>query len=82
MDFQAFYQELRQGKLRNLYLFEGEEEYAKESALKDLRARIISGPLAMMNDSTLINPTDSQLIAACETLPIMEQRRLVVVKDS
>jgi DNA polymerase-3 subunit delta len=82
VDFQAFYKELKQGKPRRVYLFEGEEEYAKESALKDLRAALLLGPMAMMNDSTIENPTDSQLIAMCETLPVMSEKRLVVVKES
>ena len=82
MDFQEFYQQLKTGKIQKLYLFEGEEEYGKESALLDLKKALLKGPMAMMNESVLINPTDSELIAVCETLPIMEDRRLVVVKDS
>ncbi len=82
MDYQSFYAQLRQGAVGKVYLFEGEEEYSKESALKALRTALLRGPMAMMNMSTLINPEERELIALCETLPVMEDRRLVVVKDS
>ncbi|NLE70126.1 MAG: hypothetical protein GX611_08045, partial [Clostridiales bacterium] len=82
MDFQDFYQQLKTGRIQKLYLFEGEEEYGKESALSDLKKALLKGPMAMMNESLLTNPTDSELIAVCETLPILEDRRLVIVKDS
>lgn len=82
MDYLAFYRQLKEGAIQRLYLFEGEEEYGKESALTALRQAVLSGPMAMMNESVLTNPDDSQLIAVCETLPIMEERRLVIVRDS
>lgn len=82
MDFQAFFAQLKAGDIAKVYLFEGEEEYGKESALAALRKALLTGPLAMMNESVLTNPPDADLIAACETLPIMEARRLVIVRES
>lgn len=82
MDFQAFYQQLKTGSVQSLYLFEGEEEYGKESALTALRKALLTGPMAMMNETVLTAPADSDLIAACETLPLMESRRLVIVKEA
>ena len=82
MDHQEFYDQLKNGKLQKLYLFEGEEEYVKESALQALRRELLKGPMALMNESVLTDPPDSELIAVCETLPIMEERRLVIVRDS
>lgn len=82
MDFEAFYAQLKKGAIQKLYLFEGEEEYAKESALAALRKALVSGPLALMNENILQNPDETQLIAACETLPVMAERRLVIVKES
>jgi len=37
VDYQEFYDQLKTGKFQKLYLFEGEEEYGKESALQALR---------------------------------------------
>lgn len=82
MDYQAFYQQLKNKDIQRLYLFEGEEEYGKESALQALRQALLQGPMAMMNETVLTKPADSELIALCETLPIMEDRRLVIVRDS
>lgn len=82
MDYQAFYQQLKTGAFQSLYLFEGEEEYGKESALAALRKALLTGPMAMMNESVLTAPADSELIAACETLPLMESRRLVIVREA
>ena len=81
MDYLAFYDQLKKRALQKVYLFEGEEEFIKESALSDLKKALLLGPMAMMNESVLINPQDSDLIAVCETLPIMEDRRLVIVKE-
>ena len=82
MDYQAFYQQLKTDAFQSLYLFEGEEEYGKESALIALRKALLTGPMAMMNENVLTAPGDSELIAACETLPLMENRRLVIVKEA
>ena len=82
MDYQAFYDQLKKGQIQRLYLMEGEEEYGKESALAALKKALLKGPMAMLNESPLTNPEDSQLIAVCETLPIMEDRRLVVVREA
>ncbi|HSK69321.1 MAG TPA: DNA polymerase III subunit delta [Candidatus Limnocylindria bacterium] len=82
MDYQEFYAQLKQGTPGRVYLFEGEEEYGKDSALKALRAALLKGPMALMNESVLQNPDADELIRTCETLPVMEARRLVVVRES
>ncbi|MDD4081136.1 MAG: DNA polymerase III subunit delta [Eubacteriales bacterium] len=81
MDYDAFFQELKAGDIRRLYLFEGEEEFTKESALKALREKAVARDLAVMNESVLLDPTPGEIIAACETLPAFAPRRLVIVKD-
>ncbi len=82
MDYLAFYEQLKKNALMKVYLLEGEEEFGKESALADLKKAMLKGPMAMMNESVLTNPRDSDLIAVCETLPIMEEKRLVIVKEA
>ena len=82
MDYQAFYAQLKRKEIRRLYLFEGEEEYSKDSALKALRAALSGGPMTMLNESLLSNPDEGELIAVCETLPVMQERRLVIVRDT
>jgi DNA polymerase-3 subunit delta len=82
MDYQAFYAQLKRKEIRRLYLFEGEEEYSKESALKTLRAALSGGPMAMLNESLLSNPDEGALIAVCETLPVLQERRLDRLPDT
>lgn len=82
MNREAFHRELKEGKIRSCYLFEGEEEFTKQGALRSLRSQVLQGAFSMLNLSTLENPTASELIAHGETLPMMADKRLVVVKDS
>lgn len=81
MDYQGLYEQLKRSEIGRVYLFEGEEEYGKESALKALRAALLKSPMALLNESILVNPGENELIAACETLPVLQERRLVLVKD-
>ena len=81
MTHEEFFQALKTGKVANLYLFDGEEEYIKDKALQALRAKLLPEGLEELNENILINPTEESLVFACETLPFMAERRLVVVRD-
>lgn len=82
MNHTEFFAALKQGAVGTCYLFEGEEEYTKRSALKALREKVAGGDFAAMNDSRLIDPAPDALIAAAETLPFMSDRRFIEVRDS
>lgn len=82
MNHTDFFAALKQGNIGGCYLFEGEEEYTKRSALKALREKVAGGDFAAMNDSRLIDPAPDALIAAAETLPFMSERRFIEVRDS
>lgn len=73
---------LKSGSIERCYLFEGEEEYIKRSALKALRTQVTAGDFAEMNDTRLVDPAPDALIAAAETLPFMSDRRFIEVRDS
>lgn len=77
-----FFSALKQGAIGRCYLFEGEEEYMKDSALGQLRAGLLTGPFAAMNETVLRDPSADELIPCCETLPMLAERRLVVARDS
>lgn len=81
MKANEFFASLRQGVLLPCYLFEGEEEHLKDSALAQLRAAILLPPFGDMNETVLEDPNADQLIACCETLPMMAGKRLVVVRE-
>ena len=81
MQHNELFAALKAGNIENCYLFEGEEEYTKRSALKTLRELVASGDFAPMNDTTLRDPAPDELISAAETLPFLADRRLLVVRD-
>ncbi|MBR3019730.1 MAG: DNA polymerase III subunit delta [Clostridia bacterium] len=82
MNHSEFFAALKQGIISGCYLFEGEEEYTKRSALKALREKVAGGDFAAMNDTRLMDPAPDALIAAAETLPFMSDRRFIEVRDS
>ena len=82
MNHTEFFTALKQGNIGGCYLFEGEEEYIKRSALKALREKVAGGDFAAMNDTRLIDPAPDALIAAAETLPFMSDRRFIEARDS
>lgn len=81
MDYDEFLLTVKSGKLSSCYVFEGIEEHTKASALNRLREVILLPGLQGMNDLYLEDPDADTLIAAAETLPVMAEKRLVVVKE-
>ncbi len=82
MTHSEFFSALRSGQIEKCYLFEGEEEFTKQAALKALREKTAGGDFAAMNDTRLTDPPPDALIAAAETLPFMSEKRFVEVRDS
>ena len=80
--YEEFRQSLKAGAIGRLYLFEGDEEYLKSLSLHLLSDQLLTGPFGDMNRTELKDPDAAALIAACETLPLMASRRLVVVRES
>ncbi len=64
--------------LEGAYLFTGTEEYVKDRALEATQ-KIIGMP--EMNVTTLIDPSEDDLILTCETLPCFSPKRLVIVRE-
>lgn len=82
MDYKTYFKLLKSQALPGVLLLEGEEEYVKESALAQLRAALLPEGLEAMNEVRLLaDANEQQITAACETLPFMAEKRLVVVVD-
>lgn len=81
MNHTAFLNVLKTGPISDCYLFEGEEEYIKQQALKRLCTALLPHGLEEMNLTELVDPDADALIAAAETLPFLGEKRLVVVRD-
>lgn len=82
MKHSEFFAAMKKGEIGRCYLFEGEEEFIKRSALKTLREQVAGGDFAAMNDTRLVDPPPDALIAAAETLPFLSDRRFLEVRDS
>ncbi len=81
MNHSEFFSAVKKGEIARCYLFEGEEEFIKRSALKTLREQVAGGDFAAMNDTRLTDPAPDALIAAAETLPFLSGRRFLEIRD-
>ena len=80
MDYRAFFDQLEKGELAAAYLLHGAEEYIKDRAVE--KAVALTDPAARdFNLSRLTAPTPDEIIAAAEQLPLMDERRVVLVRD-
>ena len=81
MNHLEFSRLLDQKKIPSVLLFEGPEEYLKETALRNLRKALLPEGLEDLNENRLDSPDTAALIAAAETLPFMAERRLILLRD-
>lgn len=81
MDQWAFFDGLKAGKIHNVYLLYGPEAYIRKSALTALEKKILMPGLESMNRTVMNAPTAQAVIENCETLPMMSDYRLIIVRD-
>lgn len=81
MKWNDFFSEIKEGQFRQAYLFTGAEDFVKREALEKLRAAILPVGLEALNETVMEDVTADRIIAAAETMPMMCDRRLVVVRD-
>lgn len=80
MEHTRFFELLKSGEISGLFLFHGEEEYVKQSALSQLIERI--DPVSRdMNVQEFEKPNADSVQLACETLPFFAETRLVVCRE-
>ncbi len=75
--------ELKEDKLRNLYIFYGEESYLREFYLKQIKDKALTGGLDDFNYHALPAKdfTTRRLQELVDAMPMMSERTLVVVTD-
>lgn len=81
MSIEELEKELKQGVLRNLYLFYGEEKFLLESSLKKIRTlfgELIKGINYIVIDETNVNG----LISDIETPSFGYEKKLIIVKNA
>lgn len=81
MDHTEFFDKLKAGYIARGYLFTGEENFVKREALRRIESALLPEGLEALNENILEGKPADDIIAACETLPMMAERRLVVVRD-
>ena len=82
MNYNDFFQAVKENRVQPVYLMEGPEEYIKGQAIARLCKTLLPEGLEPMNLSEMINPGADELIAVAETLPFMAERRVVIVRES
>lgn len=80
---QRLSRDLEQNTIAPLYVFYGEETYLKEQYLGALRKRVVGDGFADFNDVILDGKalTPEQLQEAIDSVPVMSEKKLVVVND-
>lgn len=81
MDRNNFLDSVKEKRWESVYFFTGPEELNKREALAALRQAILPPGLEQLNDVTLDGASAQTIIDAAETLPVMCDRRIVVVRD-
>ena len=81
MDRKEFAQLLKAGHVQGAYLFEGVEENIKAATLQSLRKAILPEGMEELNESLMDAPATDAIIAACETLPFLTDKRLIIVRE-
>lgn len=81
--FERFKAELKEKKLRRLYVLHGEEVYLRQYYLGRLRELLIPPGLEAFNDKLLEGKevTARDIMAAADCFPMMSEHTLVVVRD-
>ena len=81
MKWNEFFSDISEGRFHQAYLFTGPEDHVKREALEKLRAAILPVGLEALNETVMEDVNAERIIAAAETMPVMSDRRLVVVRD-
>ncbi len=81
MDRKDIARQIKAGTLQGAYLFEGAEENIKAATLESLRKALLPEGLEELNETLMDAPATDAIIAACETLPFMADKRLVIVRE-
>lgn len=81
--FEDITSSIKQGNISNMYFIVGEEEYFKHELVKLLEKYAIDISMKDFNLDLLYGTevTDTQVLNACLALPMMSDKRLVIIHD-
>lgn len=82
-DIAALKEELKENKLRKLYIFYGDEEYLKELYIKRITDMVPDGGLEEFNRIQISGQASyNEYDNAFEGMPMMVDKRLLIIRDS
>ena len=83
MDYKEFIKKIGTNKLKQVYLFTGNEEYLILDVIERLKKEYIEENFETLNYINILAKENSfdSILNACETLPFMSDKKLIVVKD-
>lgn len=82
-EFAALKAGISSGKIGNLYVFKGKEDYLREYYLTVMRKKVLGDNFEEFNYKRFINEklTPRELSAAVDTLPVFSERTFIEVRD-
>lgn len=83
MDYNKLINEIKRDNLKPIYLFTGHEEYLMHEALDILKDKYVEESFESLNYAIIDGKsmTFDNILNACETLPFMATKKIVVVRD-
>lgn len=83
MNYIEFNRLIREAKLSPLYLFMGREKYLIDDTVDRIKKKYIDKSLESVNLNILNgkNTVQDDIVNACETLPFMSEKKLVILND-
>ncbi len=72
---------IQKGDIHGVYLLDGTEEYLKKQVLTVMQEKLFPDGMGEMNTTVFQTPDTDELMAACETLPFLSEKRLVIVEE-
>lgn len=83
MNHTEFFKTLKNGEIKPVYFFQGEEQYVMKSALKQLENAVVSEDMRDVNLTQLSSSAGgSEICTALETFPFLSEKRMVVLEES
>lgn len=83
MEYNHLLKDIKAGRIENIYFFIGQEQYLCEEIISELGKKILDPSFRDLNYEYMEgkNISTQRIVSACETLPFMDQWRLVIIKN-
>lgn len=84
MGYREVFKDIDKDELKNVYLLFGSEMYLKDRIIEKVKGKYLNNDFESLNYAYLDgrNVSQDDIINACETLPFMADKKIVIVEDS